>query len=150
MPRLSWVIPCVHATVDRFTNAVSLVNVVEELRFPASTPEPDPAKPLHAPGLIVVSHWTRNDSAKPEKARAKLVFLGPRSKKPLGQSEFDIDLSTFMRARQLSHLQAFPYVGPGSYFIEVHLQSGTKWRRLSRTWIEVKKETAANAPVEAH
>lgn len=146
MPSLGWVIPCSIATVDRFTNAVSMANVIEEFQFPADTPDvDDPAKPLRAQGFVVVSHWLRNALDKPETATAKLVLIGPGLKKPLGNSEFTVDLSSHTRARQLSHMPAFPYIGPGDYFIEVHLRKGKRWQRVGRTWIEVKKDAPAQA-----
>lgn len=143
MPRLSWVIPCLYATIDRFSNTVSLINVVEELQFPAEIPEPDPSKPLSAQGFTVVSHWMRESSATPERAKARLVLIGPKSRKPLGHAEFDIDLEGFQRARQVSHLPMFPFVGLGEYFVEVQIQHGKAWRRLSRTPIEVKQKPSA-------
>lgn len=139
MPRLSWVIPCQFATVDRFTNSVSLINVVDELAYPADTPEPEPQKPMQSQGFAVVSHWTRENPDKPEKSKARIVLIGPRAKKPLGNAEFDIDLTSFKRARQVSHLSMFPFVGTGDYVVDVQLQIGAKWKRLNRTTIEVKR-----------
>lgn len=151
MPRLSWVIPCESVAVDRFANTVSLFHVIEELHVSQNVPDPEPGKAQRAQGFVVVSHWVREDADKPESAKARLALFGPKSRKPLGHSAFDIDLVSFKRARQLSHLPAFPYVGEGDYLIEVQIQRAAKWRSISRMLIELKKvsavsEAATNGP----
>jgi hypothetical protein len=146
MPHLSWIIPCVGSSVDRFNNAVTLFSVIEEMVIAGDTPEPGPnAKPLPAQGFVVVSHWIREDKSRPEKATARLSIIGPRSRKPLGRAQFDVDLSSHQRARQLSHLPIFPYVGTGDYYIEVQVQKAQKWRTLERIWIDVKKQQGKEA-----
>jgi hypothetical protein len=136
MPKLVWTIACQRALVDQANN-LSIVQVLEELGFPAP-PDDRPAIGLLVPfTLFVVTQWHREDPHKPEKARARIRLSGPKGEQ-FASAEFDVDLSSHARARGIAELPGIVYHGAGAYVVRVDIAVGeNRWRPVGKTGFSI-------------
>lgn len=134
MAKLKWALPCLIASVDRFTNAITLTHLIDEIGIPEGIEVKDPAKPQFIqPGFAFVSMWERSDLSKPEKKLdVKLTFVGPEARKVTGL-QFSVDLGASARARNVSRFSQFPFVGLGRYTFQLHIREDGKerWKKIA-------------------
>ena len=124
-----WGVFCQSAIVDRYTNNISLVNIIEELKLEALPPikEGDEKTPAVAVDARLVTLWIRSDMEKSERGRGRIRIIYPTGESSFGP-EFDIDLSEFLRLRQISNIPALPIKGEGQYkFILEYEESSSIW-----------------------
>jgi len=69
-----WSIACEHAVVDRYTNNVSLLHIIDQItvRVP-----PEPASPIPI-SLDVMTLWERGDAESPESGESRTVIVTPQ------------------------------------------------------------------------
>jgi hypothetical protein len=151
MAVLKWIAICDKAIVEAETRVLSLIGMVERINVAAPPPPPSPKgkRPLIPYRFSVVQFWTRSDAAKGEKVRARLTLLAP-DRKQFGRIEQLIDLTQHKNVRSIGQAPGIPAVGPGQYFVLVHVsKDGRKWRLAGRESFEVNfaagSEKAANA-----
>lgn len=144
MARLKWAIPCFVASIDRFTNAITLTHIIDEIGLPESVAEGSeivPTKPmLVQPGFTFVTLWERNAEKAPEdRFHVRLSFLGP-TRKAVTKVEFTIDLTVATRARNLSRFGHLPFVGFGEYVFQLHTRTGenNKWKKAGALPMRIK------------
>lgn len=146
MAKVRWVIPCLVATIDRETNAVTLTHILEGITVSPDVSTVEPGKVmLIQPGFAMVSLWERSIRDKPEKVPARLSIFGPQKQRVAG-GETLLDLTAAPQARWVSRLAHFPYTGPGDYDFQLHAQTGSRWVRAGRTSITVKLGEKAPEP----
>jgi hypothetical protein len=142
MARLDFALIAQVVSVDRDSNSLSIINVIDELAVGRETPDPPKGKAI--PGgfsLSVVAVWYRSSADKPETGEARVQLIGPNSKRPVGQAQTPLDLSgTIQRARTIFRMQFLPYQGPGTYTFVVQVTAGGgKWRRVGSRTVQIKK-----------
>jgi hypothetical protein len=141
MPRFETMLVAQNIVIDRGSNNMSIINVIDEVVVPKDVVEPEKGKYIAgAFPVMALGIWRRSNRAEPEIADARVRFFGPRSKEPLGTTEVKVDLSgTLTRKRTVVKFDAFPYVGVGIYRIEFQLKSGTKWLSTGSSEFTVRK-----------
>jgi hypothetical protein len=145
-----WSVLCQAISIDRFSNAVSLFNVLEEITYTPQGPLPDPLPallyiPLNAQ---VASLWTRDDLDTPEVGRARLRLVSPSGPGPdlKEGGEYEVDLTVAKRHRQVATVATLPWTENGLYYFLVERQAEAHWEEVGRLPLEVRLE---NAPSEA-
>lgn len=129
MARLVWAVFCQQALVDKFSNTLSIINVLEELHV-SRPPEPASrnARPAAQMQCAVVSLWERTNPTEPESGKVRLRLVGPDGKKQLEALQL-IDLTAYRRTRLIVELPFIPVVGEGIYRIDVYAGSGDVLRK---------------------
>jgi hypothetical protein len=131
-------------SVDRESNNLSIINVIDELTVPRETPDPPKGKILPAGfSFFLLMVWERSSAAVPETKEGRVLLVGPNSKRPAGIAPIKIDLTgTNLRCRIMLRTDVLPYQGPGTYTFVVQLKAGAKWRRVGSRTMKVTKANA--------
>lgn len=129
-----WSVACSHAVVDRDSNNVSLLNVIEQLRI-QEAPRPDAVLPFQ---LDVMTLWAREDLEVPETGNSRLKFVSPAGK-TLCTFEAVVDLSSHERSRAKLTFQGLPLRNSGIYKFRIEQKSegATRWRKVSEIPLSV-------------
>jgi hypothetical protein len=119
-----WTLVCSHVIVNGLTNNISLIDVVEELTI-VVPPSVDPAVGFPAGNLVpvtlnTVSAFQRTDPHVPERLIGRLSLVGPSGRTQ--DNNFDIDLSSHVRARCIAEQHGLPIQEPGDYVFAVFVE----------------------------
>jgi len=87
-----WTVVCSRAVVDRFSNNVSLQNVLEQFSI---RDEPEPGGLIPIP-FEVMTLWTRSDFEMPAQGSQRLTLFSP-SGDIIKEHEFAVDLTADFR-----------------------------------------------------
>ena len=154
--KVIWAVLCQSSSVDRDSNNMSLFNMLEEVRLPASVPamtlEPDlTEEALEALGQFqLVILWARSDEGIGEKIRARVRVFPPAAEDPVVTSDLDVDPSEYLRLRQRVNFPGIPasrQQGPvaGTYEFVIDSRLGDHgwkemvasrfvWQSIVRSW----------------
>lgn len=106
-----WTILCSRVITSRETNNVSLIEVMEQLKLDVGTERgkksPEQSVIPLPFDLVLVSLWSRTEDDKPIVGTGRDILLAP-SGKTLGEQEFKIDLSDYMRMRTMRNFIHLP------------------------------------------
>jgi hypothetical protein len=137
MIRHVWSVLCSKSTIDRETNNISLIEVLEQLEVTVRSmgPTPPPGVPLTAE---LVTLWAREDPSRPTSGRGRSRLLDPQDNE-LGAFEYEIDLDTAPRHRSQGRIQGLRLAGNGWYNWEVAFRLGDTdpWTIVSRVPVEI-------------
>lgn len=143
--RLIWAVLCERSVIDRDTNMVSLINVLEEMTMAVQPPPeaPDASLPqavIPVP-IELVTLWARSDEKIPERGRYRVRLLLPDDRVP-ADSEFEVDLTQFLRLRHRSRFPGLPVAGEGTYhFVVEEGAGGGGWATMSEVPLRVVVQT---------
>ena len=143
---------CSRALLDKYTNSVSLIDIVEEVTVQLQRPNQEEEtgeeglssvpQPMPLRRYVVVTLFERSDPETKEKPHSRLVIRGPSG--VLHRQEMsDIDLETSKRSRYFANLSALPVGGEGTYHFDMELRASNKqrWKRASRVSLLVREQT---------
>lgn len=158
MPKLMHAVFAERVVVDRFTNELHVIGLIEQLG--AQEPSPDvmaralkEKKGIAGSGrVMLLIHWRRSDPAKPEgKQTARIQIIGPHGK-VLATAVQEFALREYVYMRNVLPLDKLPIVGPGTYTAKVAVQRGKSWKRAGETSFELvfQKRIAEGAKVRVH
>jgi hypothetical protein len=151
MPKHLWTVFCSKSILDRNTNNVSLIEVVEELTIGLTQGSAIPSdNPVVIPiTASLVTLWVRNDPLSSESTVGRFYLIGPANQK-LAEGSFNIDLEKHNRTRCFANTSAFPVQGAGTYQFVVEYQSTEgQWTEAGRLPIDVKYESGASDEKQA-
>jgi len=102
-----WSILCTRSVIDSSTNNISLIDVLEQLNvnMPQSVSGSEPVVPIN---YEFVSYWIRGDVNATPRGRARLILMAANREQIGNPSEYDVDLSNFVRLRTKVQLSGFP------------------------------------------
>ena len=110
-----WSVLCTSAVIDKDTNNVTLVQVVERVNV-AVQPSAGATLPIQ---MELVTLWGRKDLDQPERGRARFQLLASDNTELGPNYTYDIDLSTYARTRQRIHFANLPLKGSGKVTTQV-------------------------------
>lgn len=138
-----WTVVCLRAVLDRYTNRLSLLEVLDELMVLAGQKLPDSleaktALPLH---LEVVVQWERSAIENPERGECQVELFTPTGERA-GAGELDVDLQAAPRSRLILRFDKLPLAGLGRYrFVVSKKEDGqTDWELVDEIPLYVKLE----------
>ncbi|MGE0582936.1 MAG: hypothetical protein AB7P31_12495 [Steroidobacteraceae bacterium] len=138
-----WSILCREPLIDRQTNSLSLVGVLEEVQVEFAYPkgsEP-PELPVTAMPIHVVSYWVRDPREKGVVERLRARILSP-SRKQIGTIEHQFSMVDHVRARNVLTARALRLASAGRYTVEIQQPAGKeKWRTVARLPLDVTIST---------
>ena len=131
----AWTVICSHAVIDRDTNNVSLLDVVEQLDI-GDKPSPEGGILFY---LDVMTLWSRADYNMPAQGRGRVSFLSPTGKVNDGPFKFDIDLSRHNRHRTRGRFRALRVTESGRYtfLVELQVEGQTEWHEVAAIPLEI-------------
>jgi hypothetical protein len=138
---------CRRALIDRETNTVSLIEVIEGIQIKAAlSKSPKDGDGIPGP-LEVVSFWARSDAAKPEETFLRVVLMTPKGKKMTGPT-LKADLRTAKRARMMFRAPGFAYHGEGTYLFQIEEEDKKRkiWRRIVSVPVDLEIEPPSSSP----
>jgi hypothetical protein len=128
-----WTVICSDVVIDRDTNNVSIINVLEQLNIPEEAIQ-DEGLPI---GIEIVSLWIRKNLNKPSKGFSRLSLLAPNNE-VIKSVESEIDLTKYERLRARGIFQGFPFKGDGVYkFLVEYKSHGEKWSKVASIPLKV-------------
>jgi hypothetical protein len=134
MIKHAWTIVCQRGVVDRYTNLLSILEVIDEFQLPKPADEANVALPVRA---HIVSYWRRADDNTPARGESKYTLYSPSGRKLLEVGQ-ELDLSQCTKLRGLVGLPLLPIRGEGTYLLKVELKIGDKKRRVDEVPIHIK------------
>jgi hypothetical protein len=143
-----WSLVCQRAIVDRFTNQLSLFNVIEQVHTARPPDTVDKKRTALMPvNWHVVSYLSRSRSGIPERFNIVCVIRGPNGK-PIGESTQEIVMDKHDKMRSISYIPNIPFVGVGDYRVVIFYEKDKKRRKLDEIVIPVNflEQTAGKAP----
>jgi hypothetical protein len=138
----AWTVLCSRALIDKDTNNVSLLEVIEQIHVEDWRDRPG----LAVLPLELASLWTRAEVDIPSRGEARTLFRNPMGDTMATQTN-EVDLSVYKRLRNRGQLPALPIDRPGLHWfvIECRQQGSDEWREVSRLPLEVQVRTTADA-----
>ena len=129
-----WTVLCSHAVIDKESNNVSLLDVVEQLNI---RDEPSPEGILFSLDLMTL--WARADLDRPAQGQGRVTFLSPSDEVNDGPFEYDIDLSQHRRNRSRGRFRALHVSGSGRHVFRVELRNEgeTEWNKVVDIPLEI-------------
>lgn len=118
-----WTVLCSASTIDKDTNNVSLLNVIERITIFGQSPPKGEVGAVPNPASIV-SLWGRSDLNTPERGTVLMIIEFDEGGKPIQTDphEIGIDLSEYQRLRTRLNLNLLPIMGEGRHWIRVSLR----------------------------
>ena len=136
MARHVWSVFCERALVDKHTESVSLINVVEEFILEGELPANRVDLPIQA---ALVSYWTRSTRDTPEYCRTRMRVVSPSGESLATGHAWKLDLMDETRAQLVGHIEMLPLQGAGIYqlVIEYRSEQEDAWNEATRIPLEV-------------
>lgn len=139
MPRHVWSVLCREPIVDRFSNNVSLIGLLEEMQFDfvrsAGVNAKEPIIPIA--DLCIVSYWVLDAKEPGGEERLRARIKSPNGK-ILATVEQNYSMVGYLRARNILFARAVPMPQSGRYLVEVQEPSGKSgWRSVARLPLDV-------------
>ena len=133
-----WTVICSRAVIDRYTNNVSIHDVLEIVTIKDQL-EPNTILPL---AFEVLTLWARTDFAIPARGKQRLTVYSPSGEK-IKEHKFDLDLTgNFRRFRTRASFSGLLISEPGRYVFHVELQDhAEEWHQVAAVPLEVVFES---------
>jgi len=120
--RVIWAVLCQQSLLDRDTNNISLINMIEEIQITAMPPqvEADASGSALLAGNVVelVVLFGRSDFNTPEKGRGRVRLQTPNGTSS-NAHEFEVDLTHNLKHRFRLKIPGIPIDGEGIYYFLV-------------------------------
>jgi hypothetical protein len=138
-----WTILCYRASIDKDEGNVSLLHVIEELRFAEEEgPIREAMKKEGASAIStdmqLVSWFVRSDFKQPEEAQARMAILLPDGTKS-DPALIPLNLTKSTGFRWRIYLPALPFVGFGYYWFIIEVLQGKRWKFCTRIPLNAKR-----------
>ena len=132
-----WSVLCYKGCLDKFTNQVSLLDVLDRITIePVEGMEIEAAFPLQAD---LVSLWYRSDWQKEESTKTRVRLRFPDGTWAPKDYVLEIDLTENPRNRTFVKMAVLPYEGKGVYrFVVEVLGPDGEWRHCASVPLEMK------------
>lgn len=151
MAKHRWSVLCRRGIVDKYTNLLSVFEVVDEL-----TTEGDPPEvplPPHV-GVTVesqlVSMWDRSEREKPEAFWQTVILTGPDGQSEGSGVKIEGKLLDHPRVRLLLTIKAIRFYGAGTYNFNIYYSKTgkVKGKLVSQVPLEIKVKESPISPTE--
>jgi len=144
-----WTVVCKHAVIDKDTNLISLLDVLEEITI---FDKPKPGGLVNFP-IEFMSLWIRDDLSKPCKGIYRMRYIKPSGENISIGPEIGVDLSEFERSRNKLSFQGVRVDQGGeiNFIIEVKTED-LNWLEIAKipikfNFIEREKQPQVNSDI---
>jgi hypothetical protein len=131
-----WSVLCSRALLDKDSNNISLIEVIEQINVGAIPPG-DQLAAIPMP-MELVTLWCRAPEDPPTSGRARVVIIGvtgTRTELP----PYNIDLATYPRVRNRSRFAGVQYqqLGRMEFVVELQVGDGDEWTPVAKLPVQV-------------
>lgn len=147
MAKHRWSVVCHNASVDKYTNLMSILEVIDELTLAELEPLPDDGRDLAVPfQFCLVSVWDREDRGTPERFEEFVDIVTPDGRRHVGKSVLQGDLERARTTRLILRFDAVPYAGPGFYQFVIcqGIAQSQEREEVSRVEFEIKSASSTS------
>lgn len=117
---------CQSASVDQFSNSLSISNVIEHVQAQSVVPVPVLDPPHGMPfECTVLSLWF-NDGSTDEESKQCITLIAPDGRR-FNPNEAAMLVRSGQMHRMIAKVPALPYFGNGRYWFEIALRVGKHW-----------------------
>jgi len=145
---------CSRGIVDKFTNSLSIIDVIDGLTLGDAVEAKDEEVPSITldPPLTLVQVWSRDDACADEPFTIRIVVVSPSGKK-FHMPGRELSFNKKQTLRGIIRIGSIPFTGPGKYrFVsqeKYYDKNGQeRWRKTADTPlnIEISNADPAQAP----
>lgn len=127
-----WSVLCQQSIINRDSNNISLIEVIEQLSIEGRLIDSKDEKPKLLPlSFNIVSMWIRKNLDEPADSKANIILFSPNDKE-LSRKEVHIDLSEYQRFRTISRINGLPFSGYGQYKFVIKVLKEEDWGTVAR------------------
>lgn len=143
MPEHRWSVLCRRAIVDRFTNVMSILEIMDEVNIEKERDQPDETKASDAVIAIegqLVSVWYRERPDRGERFWETITVTTPDGEIHPTQGRQQGNLEDYRRLRLIAGVKSIPFRGPGVYLFNIHCAKSeqSKGKVVATVPLEVK------------
>lgn len=139
-----WLLLCSRAIVDRSTNQITLVDILDSVTLTQPPGSENDLESLGASGGIAlpvqfhaVSYWTRSNPQRSESADVRTLIRAPNGKS-IAFLDRTVELEEHVNRRLIVRFSDFPFVGFGVYRIVVSLRGESgRWKKVNETLFSI-------------
>jgi hypothetical protein len=139
-----WTVPCRFSTIDRQSNNVSLIEVLEEITVPTVLPQ-QPDVGIVPAIFDVTTLWSRENDEQPESGFGRMSFLSPAGQ-TVFTNEYEIDLRENRRFRSIGRVLGFPAQVSGRchFRVDRRRSANDDWEQVAMVpvWVNILRENA--------
>jgi hypothetical protein len=145
-----WTVLCQQALLDRFTNNVSIIGVIEKLDIRLELPDPavELPDPLPTPtfSFTVLSLW-RHMVDEPTATFVRVSCALPTGKDFAVSPEISFEIPAAQsHGRTIMRFNGLPFSEEGDYKIKVQQKNGDRWKTEHTTALTVRKLSPGAGP----
>ena len=119
-----WTILCQITSDDKISNAFSLINVMEGIRFSADLAETDPDEIVIPLNFHLVTNWWREELESDNDNEVQVRLISPAGE-DLGGPDLKLRFDESKFSRYNLSIQGFPYKGDGVYrYVVFQIKNG--------------------------
>ncbi len=135
-----WSVLCTKSVVDKETNNISLIEVLEQVSV-VGPPVPERERGVIPINCELVTLWSRSRDNQPARGRARVTLRGPSGEVVVNQ-ESEVDLSVYPRTRVRWMWTVIPFREPGCQTIgvELRVEGEAEWRDVSKVPLHIMLE----------
>ena len=136
-----WSVLCYKGCIDKFTEQISLLEVVEALTVPYGSSPAELMETGLDVSLQLVSLWMRSGIEIPEVAYSRLSLQVPDGS-IAERDELEVDLRKRPRIRTFFKMAALPFRGIGLYTLIIEQRDGANdcWKQVAGIPLEIGTE----------
>jgi len=151
MAKVVWGILCRKGILDKYTNSVSLIDVIESVQVTErKVGDEIPANevPTILMGMSLVYLLERSRKDIPERPTCRVRITSPKNKQNYGP-EIELDIESSVKSRYFAGIPSLPPGGPGTYKFDlqekiVDKNNRIRWKVISTTILDATD--GSNAP----
>lgn len=123
MAEHQWSLLCRRGIIDKYSNHLSIIELMDELSLEGELPDPLPDRMAVNIDAHLVSMWSRSDRNQAERFWQTITVTVPPGKE--GKSEYEDakaegDLLKHQRTRLIASIKAIRFFGPGVYKFNIY------------------------------
>lgn len=130
MAELRWAVLCRRGIIDKHTNTLSLIEVMDRLSIEDDLPDPLPENVGITTDCHVVTMWSRSKKERPEKFWQTITITPPTGDAYPTKVSIEGDLEKHPRTRLLAMIKAIRYGGPGTYTFNLYYSRSRTGKRI--------------------
>lgn len=140
----TWSILCGRAVVDKETNLLSLIDLIEQIHISLDGKPEDASVVIIPIQIVLASLWERDEKEPPAMLRLRVTGIAPENK-VFFESDQEADLLNHKRFRCLFQVKQLPFMGSGKYEFatDVFDTEANEWQRVSSNAVEVVENPPA-------
>lgn len=143
-----WSLLCRHAVIDKYSNLLSLLDVVDEAEAEEPPKDISPEDVGVGINAQLVSMWVRSDLNSPETFWQGVTITTPNGKTHDTNARIEGDLRSHPRTRLIIGIKALPFGGFGQYLFNIHYSTTQKraGKIVASVPIQVKLKEGETTP----